>query len=365
MNHQQQNLLMEQKSGNRIEYIDTLRGFTMILVIYHHIAFWCMDNIELGYNEFFIKFRMPLFFFISGWLFYKVNRLWNKETICSILKKKFRVQIIPFLFFMLLYMYLFNGPEYETSFEFKYGFWFTFALFQYFVIYIGIEALFNKQHSNNKEIGVMLFMLALSIIAFYYEQMRFDLNIGIWRKVLTLFSFSKIKYIFFFWLGTYVKKNSASFIRFSENQYVIAGCLGIFFLFAIYSKQIYLSNNELRLLSYLLSGVTGIIIVFTFFRKHEAHFTRNNRFGKVLQFIGQHTLDIYLLHYFVLPYHMNFLGAWLSEHNYKSVDMLIMLILSVWIIAISLLISYVIRLSPFLGYYLLGAKTTSKNNNNA
>lgn len=351
---------MEQKSGNRIEYIDALRGFTMILVIYHHIAFWCMDNNELGYNEFFIKFRMPTFFFISGWLFYKENRLWDKKTISSILRNKFRVQIIPFLFFMLLYMYLFNGPEYKTTFESKYGFWFTFSLFQYFVIYIGTESLFNKQKSNNKELVILLFMLLLSIVAFYYEQIRFDLNLGIWRKILTLFSFSNIKYIIFFWLGTFVKKNFASFIRLTENQYVIAGCLGIFFLFAIYSKQIYLSNNELRLMSYLISGVTGILIVFTFFRKYEVHFSRNYSIGKILQFIGQRTLDIYLLHYFVLPYHMHFLGTWLTDHRYKPIELLIMLIMSLWVIAISLLISYVIRLSPFLGYYLLGAKKTSK-----
>lgn len=350
---------MEQKSGNRIEYIDALRGFTMILVVYHHIAYWCMDNNELGYNEFFIKFRMPTFFFISGWLFYKANRLWSKEIIWNILRKKFRVQIIPFLFFMLLYMYLFRGPEYQTTFEAKYGFWFTFSLFQYFIIYIGIEALFNKQQSNKKEFGIMLFMLALSIFTFYYEIMRFDFNLGIWRKILTVLSFSKLKYIFFFWLGTFAKKNFDTFVRLSSNQYVIAISLAIFFLFSIHSKRIWLSNYELRLISFLISGVTGIILVFSFFRKYEVHFSRNTRIGRFLQFIGQRTLDIYLIHYFVLPYHMHSLGTWLTEHHYKPIVLFIMLIIALWIIAISLLISYIIRLSPFLGHYLMGAKTIS------
>ena len=350
---------MEEKSGNRIEYIDALRGFTMILVVYHHIAFWCMDNIELGYNEFFAKIHMPAFFFISGWLFYDQNRLWNKEIIGGIIKKKFVLLIIPFLFFMPLYMYLFRGPDYHTSFEMKFGFWFVFSLFQYFVIYIGIEALFNKHHSNKRELGIMFFMLVLSIIAFYYEQMRYSLNLGIWRKVLALFSFLNLKYIIFFWLGTIVKKNFDAFVRITNNQYVLAVCLAIFFLIAVHSKPIFLSNNEIRLISYILSGTTGIILVFTFFRKYEVFFSRNNRLGRGLQFIGRRTLDIYLLHYFVLPYHMHPLGTWLTEHHYKPIALFIMLVIALWVIAISLLISYIIRLSPFLGHYLLGAKTNS------
>ena len=347
---------------NRVEYIDALRGFTMIFVVCHHVAYWCLDNNELGYNEFFIKFRMPTFFFISGWLFYRIDRIWNKDTICSILKKKFMVQIIPSLFFMLLYMYLFSGPEYKTTFDTKYGFWFTLSLFEYFVIYIGIEALFNKAQSNKKEVGVMLFMLALSILAFYYEQVRFDYNLGIWRQLLTLLSFSKTKYIIFFWLGTYVRKNYSSFLRFTDNQYVIAISLCIFLLFTVHSKQIYNSNNELRLVSFLFSGLTGIILVYTFFRKNEVHFSNNTRIGKGLQYIGQRTLDIYLLHFFVLPYHMHNVGNWLSEHSNKSVDLLIILFLSLWIIIISILLSKIIRLSPFLGHYLLGARITKETN---
>ena len=346
---------MEANANNRIEYIDALRGMTMILVVCHHIAFWCFDNVELAYNEFFIKFRMPTFFFISGWLFFKVNRLWDKETINGILKKKFIVQIIPFLFFMLLYMYMFRGPDYQTTFESKYGFWFTYTLFQYFVIYIATEALFNKKQSNKREFGVMLFMLVLSILAFYYENMRFTYNLGICRQILTLLSFTKMKYIIFFWLGTFVKKNFASFIRFTDNQYVIAICLCIFFVLAIHSKPIYLSNNELRLLSFLLSGISGIIIVFTFFRKNEAYISKKNNFGKVLQFIGRRTLDIYLIHFFVLPYHIHQIGTWPTT-SYKLLDLVMFLILAFWIIAISLLISSIIRLSPFLSHYLFGAK---------
>ena len=348
---------MELNTNNRIEYIDALRGVTMILVVYSHIAFWCLDNVNLAYNDIFVRFRMPTFFFISGWVFYKVDRLWHKDTICSILKKKFMVQIIPFLFFMLLYVYIFNGPEYKTTFESKYGYWFTYSLFQYFVIYIGVEALFNRKQTNKKEILVMLIMLALSIMAFYYEQIKYTTDLGIWRKILTLLSFSKIKYIFFFWLGTYIKKNYSSFIRITNNQYVIAICLGIFLVFLICPKTI--TNYTFEYISFLFCGITGIFIIFTFFRKNEKIFSKNKRIGSVLQYIGKRTLDIYLLHYFILPYHMHSIGTWLYQNSNKSLDMLIILILSLWVLSISLLISNIIRLSPFLAHYLFGVKKTT------
>lgn len=354
---------MDFHTDNRIEYIDALRGFTMILVVYHHVAYWCLDNLELGYNETFRKFIMPLFFFISGFVFYKSNRTWNKETTYSILKKKFMKLIIPFLFFMLLYMYLFNAPEYQTTFDSKYGFWYIFSLFQYYAIYIGIEALFNREQSNKKEFGVMLFMLALSVISFYYELVRFDYNFGIGRQLLTLLSFGKIKFIFFFWLGTFAKKNYATFIRFSGNQYVIAICLCLFLLFAIHSRQIYHSNLVLRVISFLLSGTSGTIILFSIFKKNDIHLTKSKRIGNALQYIGQRTLDIYLLHYFVLPYHMYKISTWLSEHSNKTFDMLLMLPLTLWIVFISLLLSKIIRQSPFLDHYLFGAKKAGSPNN--
>lgn len=345
------------KNSDRVEYIDALRGFIMFLVVYHHVAYWGMDDLDLGYNESFRKFLMPTFFFISGWLFYTNNRSWDKMTILCIIKKKFMKLIIPFLFFMLLYMYQFNGPEYQTTFDSKYGFWYIYSLFQFYIIYIVIEVVFNKEQSNKIEAGIIFFILALSIFSFCYEIFRFEYDLGIWRKILTALSFSKIKFIIYFWLGTFAKKNYTSFIRLTDNKYVIAFCLGVFYLLAIHSSQIYHSNIiELRTISFLLTGTTGCIFVYTLFRKNEVHFSKDTKIGKALQYIGQRSLDIYLLHYFVLPYHLPYISTWIAELNSKTVEMLIILILSLWILSLSLLLSCIIRLSPFLGHYLFGAK---------
>ena len=126
---------MEQTQRNRIGYIDALRGMAMILVVYFHIAAYGFGSYELGYNDIIERFRMPTFFFISGWLFYKSGRIWNEKTIRSIIRKKFMVQIIPTAIFMLLYLMMFNLLDISSFGSDKKGYWFTIVLFEYFVIF--------------------------------------------------------------------------------------------------------------------------------------------------------------------------------------------------------------------------------------
>ena len=71
----------------RLEWLDALRGFTMILVVAYHVAL-------IGFSEqhnlsssmrFLVLFRMPLFFFVSGFLAYKAGLVWNMGTLKSLL----------------------------------------------------------------------------------------------------------------------------------------------------------------------------------------------------------------------------------------------------------------------------------------
>ncbi len=54
-------------SPKRIEYLDAMRGFCMILVVYAHLGSQTSISDLFG-NNIFMTFRMPLFFFLSGFL---------------------------------------------------------------------------------------------------------------------------------------------------------------------------------------------------------------------------------------------------------------------------------------------------------
>lgn len=346
---------MEQTQRNRIGYIDAMRGMAMILVVYFHIAAYGFGSYELGYNDIIERFRMPTFFFISGWLFYKAGRIWNEKTIRSIIRKKFMVQIIPTAIFMLLYLMMFNLLDISSFGSDKKGYWFTIVLFEYFVIYILAEALFNRQDTFMGEIRVMIFILIISITAFYYAKYytKYAAELGIWKDILGFLSFVKIRHIIFFWFGTFARRHFERFVQLTNHPYVTAIMIGFFT--AIIVWPMLLSTEGIEYIAYVLAGISGTVICFTFFRIHEKHFSNNTWYGRCLQLIGRRTLDIYLIHYFVLPYNLVQPNVWLQSHH-NTLFVPIALILSLWVVAISLLISNILRISPLLSKYLFGTK---------
>lgn len=346
---------MEQSKPNRIEYIDALRGMAMILVVYFHIAAYGFGSYELGYNDIIERFRMPTFFFISGWLFYRAGRIWNRKAITGMIRKKFMVQIVPTAVFMLLYLTMFNLLDINSFGSDKKGYWFTFVLFEYFVIYILAEALLNRQDSIRGEMRVLAVMLILSVCAFYYAKYytRYAVELGAWKDILGFFSFVKIRHIIFFWLGTFVRRYFDQFIQLTNNRYVTAILIGLFTAIIVWPAV--LSINGVEYVTYLIAGVFGTIICFTFFRIHARQFSQETWYGRGLQLIGRRTLDIYLIHYFVLPYDLVRLDVWLHYHN-NTLFVPMALILALWVVIISLLISNIFRVSPLLAKYLLGAK---------
>lgn len=335
----------------RIEYIDALRGLTMILVVFSHVTLFCMADTYIGFNDVFIRFRMPVFFFISGWVLFKSERIWANDVITKFIKNKFLVQIVPILFFLPLFVYLFPEFPVGASFNDKYGYWFTLALFEYFILYIFAESLLNKRSTGRREYLVAVLFVTISLAAFYYEQVRFSPLMEDVRPVLSIFSFTKMKYAFFFWLGTFVKKNFNTFTDLTDNQYVIAAIIVAFVALSIFTPHV-----KVTVIEFLIEGTTGIVILFTFFRKHADIFSSNKLVGKWLQFIGRRTLDIYLLHYFFLPYGMKHTWLSLPEGCGKTLELLVALVPTLWVVIISLLVSSFIRLSPFLGHYLFGVK---------
>ena len=344
----------------RLEYIDALRGFSMILVIYFHIPSYCLGNAYIGFNDVLEWVRMPLFFFISGFVFYKVGRVWDNTTIRSMLKKKFMVQIIPTIVFMLLFLFLFDYFDVSALGSDKKGFWYTIVLFEYFVIYILAEASLNQKNSHKGELRVMILVLFISILSFFYAKYynRYSGELGNLKTILGFFSFVKLRHFVFFWFGTIIRKHFSTFIRLSDQRYIMLTLILLYIAMTLFPVVYHTPGLEYP--AYLISGITLTVILFTFFRKNEHLLTKEKWPGKSLQFIGRRTLDIYLLHYFFLPYQqLQDFGAKLIQYDNKALEVVIILILTLCIIAISLAASSIIRLSPFLAHYLFGAK--SKN----
>ena len=328
----------------RIEYIDAMRGFTMILVVFSHVCSMCLGDKSMGYNDVFYLFRMPCFFFISGWLFDPL-----RGTFSSVAKHKFMVQIIPTVIFLIL---LAPPPLFFSRLgATKGGYWFTFVLFEYFII-----AMLSSRYL--KKWGLLL-ALIISVSSYFYDAYynRYFSQLGWFTDVVGFLSFKTWRFYLFFYMGMMVKRHFDDFLRLTNKRYVLVAVI------ACFAIMVYLPHSEHVAVSYLIfavAGISGVIMIFTLFRLlYSLPITKLSIIHyplSISKFIGTRTLDIYLLHYFVLPRFLLPYGEQLRTYDCPPLEFLVALILALIIVAICLLISYIIRLSPFLGHYLFGVK---------
>lgn len=145
-------------TNKRIEYIDALRGFTMILVVLHHIT----QPSQSFINDLFITFRMPLFFFVSGYITFKANETWNLTNVINKAIKKIKIQLIPTIIFGLIFTYTIQNCN-LTSFilhPYKFGYWFTLVLLEIFIIYYSINLILNKLQINKGGGNILYFFVS-------------------------------------------------------------------------------------------------------------------------------------------------------------------------------------------------------------
>lgn len=349
----------------RLEYIDAMRGFTMLLVVLGHVIMYSYHESEetiVTFNQAIICFQMPLFFFISGFVFYKATRVWNWETICKFLSKKMMIQIFPTLFFLIIYDLLFDYNIVDSFLSVtKYGYWFTITLFEYFVFYSVLSFLVEK--NNSKWIGITIWTFALIGSLFAAELCTLFENI-VPVGCFELLGINLMRYFCFFFLGTLVKKHFDYFIKKTDSGLVMGFVILVFFTEMVFGKRIdsvimpdggapFVLIYEFR---FLLAGVLGIMIVFTFFRKNESSFTQNTRMGKCLQYVGRRTLDVYLFHYFFLPRNLEIIGQFFKDNTNPSIELFVSLLIAVWVVLLCLCMSNIFRLSSFMEHYLFGVK---------
>lgn len=349
---------------NRINYIDALRGFTMIMVVFAHVLTFGFKMNDSFISQLFVTFRMPMFFFISGYIAYKGVERWDGAFYKKMLKKKAIVQIIPATVFWLLFvLWLSNDQMSPWDYIAQRGFigyWFTYTLLVFFVIYYTISLIANKMPLS---VGGRFMDIALVLIALLGIATYIVLTAAV--RTLYLYTFSILNaciYFQFFVFGILSRKYLEGFEKMLNKDWVIAGAMVVFVacLFILFHPIIAARTPGIlsKLCQREIVRYAGLIIVFAFFFKHASFFNRDNWFVKSLLFVGRRTLDIYLIHFFFMPYDNPIIGL---ESQMFVIQLLVATALSVVVVAISLAISRIIRMSSFLGHYLLGAKREEKN----
>ena len=340
--------------SSRIEYIDALRGFTMILVVFQHVATFCWgiaDGSIPSVHHYFIQIRMPMFFFISGFVLYKASINWNMKQVGLFLRKKFMVQIIPTIIFLALFVHV-TGISFRSALfsDAKAGYWFTYILFWYFLFYALAQLLFHRYAY------IVMILMGIVILPISYppitnaiplpESMKGFLSIPYWH------------YFLFFVIGSLARKHFARVEQWLDGRWLLLCCIFIYFVLNIYRDILPGHGHGLvgGFLIGLIITLAGLIVLFGFFRANKNYFMKDMFMGRSLQYIGRRTLDVYLLHYFLLPVNMGTVIQVFTEHPMPIIEATCSLAIALLIVACCLLISNIIRLSPIWAHFLLGVK---------
>ena len=335
--------------SKRIEYLDAVKGFAMLLVVMAHTIGWnflkwedvVLFNIENPINvmnagfiwQLIYSFHMALFFMISGY-FLTVDY----KCINIIIKKSKRL-LLPYFVtgFLLLIV-----RDY-------YGYWFLFSLWELSVIGAILNVIsktVNKK--SNLVYDIFIFISAYIVLRYLLKLPYFDNPICDIEKCTS--------YLLPFFLGMIMRK-------YEQIRTILLNHLGIYIICFVFlftwrympllgvdkDGLIYRGGNYLANLFFL--PIIGSIMIITIFKNGIL-----KRFQSFFSNIGKSSLEIYIFHLFFVFQIPQVGDFWLST-NLPTVitsQLCYSLIVSLIAIAFSLMISFALKKSKVLSKLFFG-----------
>lgn len=349
----------------RIEWLDALRGFTMILVIANHVAQQAFEQEpKLSASlPFLLLFRMPLFFFISGFLAYKANLVWNLQTLKTLSLKKLRVQLIPTVVFFLLYVAM-MCPDFSDGLArgliapTKFGYWFTLTLLYMLLAYYLFCYVESKLKWRSWIPITLLFVVSLCFYETCFLPKYFSWAQGYKGTPNAFLSYSSIGQMFYFFpfflYGNMVRRYWDQAQRVMDSRWFYP----VLIVLVIFCTLDVLKWHTLRFawtnLPSTLAKFSLLTMVFMYFRHYKDYFTRFTVMGTSLQYIGRRTLDIYVLHFFFIP-NMPTIGAFFNTYRHNFVlDTTLSVLMALLLVGFCIITSNILRVSPLFRKYLFG-----------
>lgn len=349
----------------RMEWLDALRGFTMIMVVANHVCNFAFElpNHVSSSMQFFVLFRMPLFFFVSGFLAYKASLMWDFSTLCRLTLKKVRVQTIPTVVFFLIGAAIIGNKFLPTVTNWlgqtaKGGYWFTIVLLYMFIIYYLFCYLESKLRRKSWIPITLLFVISMCFYETCYQPRYFSWAFGHRGAPNMLVNYTSLNQLFiyfpFFLYGNIVRRYWNHWQKLFDSKWFFPIIIVILVFAGLDSRKWHIMRMAWAIVPLTLARFTLLTIVFMYFRHYHHYLTSQTVVGRSMQYIGRRTLDIYLIHYLFMP-HLPEVGAFFKiyQHNF-IIDTTLSLIIAFLIIGFSILTSNILRISPFFKKWLFG-----------
>lgn len=346
----------------RIGYIDAMRGFSMVLVVFGHVLLMMGSPADSSIlASVLVTFRMPLFFFVSGFFAFRTIEKWTAKLCGSILKRKIQAQVIGTIFFFAIFQLCRDkNPINEFMTSGLSWFWFTIVLFQMFLIYMALAvAEYITKCNKIVNSGVIL----ISVIAFYIYVRSPLLQISnIMWNLLSWYYLTE--YFQFFAVGILCRKYFPIVKKFLENDMartfiILTYIISLLYVYGFDGRMKLLNSGFYNFLSMTVVRYAGLFSIFIVFSSNDKYFSGEYKPSRWLRYVGRRTLDIYFIHVFLLP-NLIAIHPYLEGNGQTLSILVIGLFFAVANVAVCLLLSNWLRTSNFLSRWLFGEKSKDK-----
>lgn len=275
-----------------------LRSLAIIMVVAFHaygIMYWggfpdmteTYKDLYYKFNQYVVNFRMPLFIFISGYLFSFLEREKGKyPTFLELLKNKFKRLIIPYFIFATIYMLTITLTlNIKTLISGDYqSFWFITMLFWCFICtrLLRLVPLGNKIHSQ-------IVVLTISFIVLFVHIPEFQL-MGIQNLP---------KWFFWFYLGYIVSPYRNQLYNYLNKRKVCLFAFALVYLAELIYTIKFVENASERGWFMKFAHLSIVLLIW-----YITNYTINNSSipwyeNAVFKELNRTSYGIYVLHYWI------------------------------------------------------------------
>lgn len=237
----------------------------------------------------------------------------------------------------------------------KGGYWFTWSLLHLFLFYYTIQIVLNKFSKSRKikmgTVFIIFWCIAVLLYFMLFMPSKFNFNTPFWDySSLT----QTIKYLQFFIVGILARHYWGQIENIFDSKNFSLFIIIISVVCSLECLKFHNFSLPVEHVIRLVAIYSLVIIVLMFFRFYKDSFSRNTIIGQSLQYIGTRTLDIYLIHFILLPV-LPSIGSFLSLYRPNFLlEIVLSLLVSLIVIGGCLIISNILRVSPILSKYLFG-----------
>ena len=347
--------VVENKVTGRLPYIDSCRGFVILLVIIGHVVQCLYRPKGFDSNVLFrviYAFHMPFFFFLSGYV--------SRSEICSfaelirVIKKRTLQLMLPFcLWGVYLNLLDYEEPIYVFFLKPDHGLWFCFHLYIaivycYIVVYfskilpygggrvskmlmliIGYLVLKKISEWNTNDYGQTLMLL------YFYPYYAGGMILGELRHLLVKYRYSIITAVL----------SIVVFLVLASVWYRIPSAI------PKDAPQFIHKLNSLLTYQYITAfmGILSTIMVFS-----RMNYTES----KHLIYLGKCSLGIYAIHFVIIK---TFSDAYFQLCKPFCESFVGLVTNSILLLIISMMVIGAIKKSQFIALIMIGEVNTNKN----